>query len=399
MLAIPWYFAQQDQLGLFGIVYLITNILSMFWVPVSGSIVDKYDRKKVFLFITMIGGCILGTVTTLGYSLGELPLLIVGSVFMTTFLHYNIHYPCLYAFVQEITERKYYARMTSVLEIVGQLTTIMAGALATLLLEGTQNGQLKVFGTTIDIGVNISKWDIHEIFLVDTITYFASFIIILFISYTPILERETETGGIAERLKAGWTYLIQDRPTMWFGVFSFTVFLAMLLEAFYLGVSYVSNHLQETGDVYANSKMAYSSGAILIGLSIRHIFKKVNIPLVTIILTIAMAIIFFVLSATNNTTLFFGMMLLVGICNAGTRIARITYLFKNVANQFFGRAHSVFFLFNVALRIVMLAVFTRPFFQLSDNIVYAYVITGVMLLMSTVVLIKHYRTFDLNISS
>ena len=59
MIAIPWYFAQKDMLGFFGIVYLITNIIAMFWVPWSGTLVDKYDRKKLFLFITATGASFL----------------------------------------------------------------------------------------------------------------------------------------------------------------------------------------------------------------------------------------------------------------------------------------------------------------------------------------------------
>ena len=54
MIAIPWYFAQKDMLGYFGLVYLITNICSLFWVPASGTIVDKFDRKTVFLGTTCL---------------------------------------------------------------------------------------------------------------------------------------------------------------------------------------------------------------------------------------------------------------------------------------------------------------------------------------------------------
>ena len=93
MIAIPWYFAQKEMLSYFGFVYIVTNIIVLFWMPISGSIVDKYDRKKIFLVLTIIVGCTIGAVSYLGYSLGELPPLIVASVFMITFLNYNIHYP------------------------------------------------------------------------------------------------------------------------------------------------------------------------------------------------------------------------------------------------------------------------------------------------------------------
>ena len=179
MIAIPWYFAQKGILQNFGWVYILATVLSLFWVPVSGSIIDKYDRKKIFLFLTSIIGSILLLISFYGFTIGGLPWYLVGFVFIITFLNYNIHYPCLYAFIQEITESDKYSRMSSLLEVIGQITTISAGAGATLLLEGTNNGVMEVFGFPINLGFNLEAWDIHKIFLLDSGTYFISFFIIL----------------------------------------------------------------------------------------------------------------------------------------------------------------------------------------------------------------------------
>jgi len=396
MIAIPWYFAQKDMLMFFGVVYLVTNILSMFWVPVSGTIIDKYDRKKVFLAVSLIGGTLIASISMLGFSMGGLPDLLVAAVFSMTFLHYNIHYPNLYAFVQEITERKNYSLMTSLMEIIGQITTITAGALATLLLEGTQDGVFKIFGYGMNVGWEVQPWKIHQIFLVDAITYFVAFGIISLIMYKPLITRSTEVGSIMTRLKTGWTYLMDNKPILWFGVLSYMVFLAMLLEAFYLGVSYVNNHLQETGDIYANSKMAYAAGAIFVGLTLKRLFLKIPIPALTVFLTFVTAIVFFTQYSTKSIPLFFVVLFILGISNAGTRIARVTYLFRNVPNQVFGRAGSIFFLFNVVFRIALLTLFSLAFFQTSNNIIYAYLITSMILIISGLLLIYHYKSFDLS---
>ena len=393
MIAIPWFFAQKSSLALFGTIYLVTNVLSMIWVPISGTIVDRFDRKKIFLVLTSLIGCVIVGFAALGFHLGELPLYLVGTVFVITFLNYNIHYPCLYAFVQEITEPKNYSKMTSLLEIVGQITTISAGAGATLLLEGTSNGVLTIFGFSLDVGFEVAPWQIHEIFLLDGFTYFLSFTIISFISYKSLTRRKPETGGVIERIKTGLNYLNGNRSILWFGVLSFIVFTAMLMEAFYLGVSYVSNQLQESGDVYANSKMAYSTGAIILGLTISYILKKVNIPFLISFLTVVMAAIFLTLSFSNSLLLFFVMMFLIGITNAGTRVARITFLFRKVPNQYFGRAGSIFFIVNVVIRIILLIVFAQAFFQEGNNIVIAYRITGVILLISGALLVLKYKEF------
>jgi len=399
MIAIPWYFAQRDMLGYFGACYLITNIIALFWVPLCGSIIDRYDRKHVFMGATIIGGSIIAIITSLGFYWGELPALLVGTAFLFTFLNYNIHYPNLYAFVQEITPRDKYSKMTSLLEIIGQMTTIMGGAIATLLLEGTVNGKLKLFGMSTHIGIEIEPLLIHEIFLIDSLTYFVAFLIISMIVYKPLVERKKETGTLINRLKIGWAYLMDQKPILWYGILSYMVFVAMLMEAFYLGVSYVSNHLQESGDVYANSKMAYAAGAIMTGITLKYLFSRLSIPAITILFAFASAGIFFTQYASHSVGLLFCMLFLLGITNAGTRIARITYLFRNVPNALFGRIGSVLFLANILFRIILLSIFAIPFFQISNNIIYAYLIISGMLLLTGLLLLKHYKSFDLSRSA
>ena len=384
------------MLAFFGTVYLVTNIISMFWVPLSGAIIDKYDRKTVFLGVTFIGGCLISIMAFLGYRWGGLPDLIVAGVFALTFLNYNIHYPNLYAFVQEITERKNYSLMTSLMEIIGQFTTITAGAAATLLLEGTTDGVFKIFGFSLDLGWEIAPWKIHQIFMIDAVTYFVAFGIISLIVYKPLTTRKLEVGSIISRLKTGLNYLTDNKPVFWYGVLSYMVFLAMLLEAFYLGVSYVNNHLQESGDIYANSKMAYAAGAIFVGLTLKRLFLRIPIPALTVFLTFLTAIVFFTQFISKSIPLFFLVLFVLGISNAGTRIARVTYLFRNVPNQFFGRAGSILFLTNVFFRIIMLGIFSRAFFQVGNNIIYAYLITSIMLVCAGCLLIYHYRSFDLS---
>jgi len=399
MIAIPWYFAQMDSLRYFGIVYIITNVLSMFWVPWSGTVVDKYDRKKIFQVLTSCIGIIIISFGVFGMWNGGLSMILVASIFIITFLNYNMHYPCLYAFVQEITPPENYAKMTSLLEVIGQITTITAGAGATLLLEGATNGQMDIFGMAINIGFDLKPWAIQNIILLDGITYFVAFTIISFISYVPLRKRTAEIGNVITRIKTGLRYLNGNKSILWFGILSFMVFTMVLMDTFYMGANYVRNHLQESGDVYANAKMAYSMGAIFIGLSIGFLMRKISLPAVVITLTLIISGAYLYLSVNQSVLLFFAMMLLVGICNAGCRISRITYLFRNVPNQFFGRAGSVFFQAHIILRIILLGIFTIPFFHMSNNIIYGYRVMGVILLLTAFVMFFMYKRFDTSVTS
>jgi MFS family permease len=399
MIAIPWYFAQLDSLRYFGLVYLLTNVLSMFWVPFSGTIVDKYDRKKIFMVLTSCIGIVIISLALFGIWNDGLPMVLVATIFIITFLNYNIHYPCLYAFVQEITPPGNYAKLTSLLEVIGQITTITAGAGATLLLEGATDGHMSILGYDLYLGMNVEAWKIQEIILLDGFTYFIAFTIISFITYVPLSKRSKEIGSVLVRIKTGLKYLNENRSILWFGILSYMVFTMVLMEMFYMGVNYVSNHLQESGDVYANAKIAYSMGAILIGVTISFIVKKVSLPAAVLFLTFLMTGIYFCLAFSQSVFIFFGMMLLVGIANAGCRVSRITYLFKNVPNQFFGRAGSVFFQFHIIIRVLLLLLFTMPYFQESNNIVDAYKIMGTILLLTTLLLMYKYKSFDRSMGS
>ena len=55
-------------------------------------------------------------------------IFLVLLVFGLTIFNYNIHYPNLYAFGQEITEKKNYGKLNSYIEVQGQVTSMFAGA-------------------------------------------------------------------------------------------------------------------------------------------------------------------------------------------------------------------------------------------------------------------------------
>jgi DHA3 family macrolide efflux protein-like MFS transporter len=129
MLAVPWYFTGVIQSeGLFGKVYLWVTAISLFWGLYAGTIIDRYDRKKIFLGINLAGLTVISTITAIGFYQQSLHWFFVAAVFGSTAFIYNIHFPNLYAFAQEITDKKQYAKVTSLLEIQGQLTFTIAEA-------------------------------------------------------------------------------------------------------------------------------------------------------------------------------------------------------------------------------------------------------------------------------
>lgn len=137
MLAIPWYFTGVIKSeGLFGKIFFVVTAISLLWGVYAGTLIDRYNRKHLFLWMNTAGFTMLAGVTLWGFTHGQLGWLPVAMVFGTTVFIYNIHFPNLYAFAQEITPRADYGRVTSLLEIQGQLTFATAGAFAAILLKG-----------------------------------------------------------------------------------------------------------------------------------------------------------------------------------------------------------------------------------------------------------------------
>ena len=391
MIAVPWYFARSGEMPIFGWIYVLTNIIALFWVPYGGTLIDRFNRKQVFLYLNATLAILVGGIATIGYALGYLPWPLVGLIFMITFFNYNIHFPNLYAFVQEISEPQHYGKITSYLEIQGQTSAILSGACAALLLEGTMDGAINIFGFYINLGMDIQAWTIYEIFAIDAITYVIAFLIIHQITFESLKKRGKEVGSVLKRLKTGWNFLKQHMIIFLFGITSFAIFISVLTENFYLIPLYVSNQLNEGGDVYAASRMYYGIGAIFAGLSVRYLIGRYPIPTLISIATFIIAARFFLLSLTTDLIIFYAMAFLLGIFNAGSRILRVTYLFNHIPNEVFGRAGSIFFLGNILIRTLFVVLFNMTFFQTDNRIIYAYVVMGVFLVIAGALLFTYRR--------
>ena len=392
MLAIPWYFSDVlNESSTFGAIYGVATFLSLFWGLYVGTLVDKYSRKKIFLSLTAVGGTIVTTIALTGFYLGEIPTLLAGVVFCVTMFIYNVHYPTLYAFGQEITEKKDYGKINSIIEIQGQSTSVLSGAFAAILITGVNQDFLTSLGLNNIFDFNIKPWTLHEIFLLDACTYFVAFILILMIKYTPVKKYEVDTGNIFKRLKQGATFLKNEKLLFYFGICSYAIFAMNLIHIHQLMPIYVSNHLNGTSATYAGSEMLYAVGALFAGIGIRRVFKNTNTVKAIIILMVLSIIVFTSLTFTKSSYILALVCFILGLTNAGSRVLRITYLFNHIPNNIIGRTGSVFQTLNVLTRFTFISIFSLAFFSKSNNIVWTYFIAGIFLLVALIPLIIHYK--------
>jgi MFS family permease len=207
----------------------------------------------------------------------------------------------------------------------------------------------------------------------------------------PETEKQTDKSSLKERMRSGWKFLDKHRPVFLFGNASLFVFLTIIIFGSYVLPVYVASYLHQGGDVYAFGDMAFSLGALLAGFITTSVFSEKNT--VTGIITLSVFCGFMYLVMLYNQVLFwfFTANFFVGVCNAGIRIQRITYLFHHVPNHIIGRANSIFFVINVFLRVCMIGLLTLPFFHRNSNISWAVGLMSLVCFSGALLLLAGYK--------
>ncbi len=389
MLSIPWYFAQNQQTADFNLYYAFVTFLTFFWSIGAGTIVDRFSRKQVFLMNNAVEMMVVGTVAVAGIFAQQLPDFLIVMVFFVTVCGYHIHYPNLYAFVQEITPGREYTKVNSYIEIVGQTTNMISGFFGAILLEGF-DGYISVFDTTI---FTIPRWEIWEIFALDACTYLIAIALITQIRYIPQKQKHIETGAFWKRVRSGFHFLKINPMILKFGLFSYSVFIIMLINIHALVPAYVKNHLMLGGVMFAFGKVATACGSLFSGVLSRKLFKELNSTQIVIIFCLLAGTVFVIASITRNIWIFLLVGFLFGFCNSGARIYRLSWLFAHVPNHIIGRTNSIFSIANIILRVFLISLFATEFFNTGSNVVYAYALTGGVMLFSGALLIREYTGF------
>ncbi|HWY99077.1 MAG TPA: MFS transporter, partial [Bacteroidia bacterium] len=329
MLAIPWYFASilhsPEKLTL---MYMFTMVGSVFWGLYSGTLIDKYARKSIFLFFSVVGGIILcgASLTGLFYDTG-VPTYMVVIVYMATAYINTIYYPALYAFAQEVSEPSRYGKVNSLLEIQSQAMTIASGGIGAILLQGIDIDAIHIGSVSIPISLHIARWSLSRIFMADGLTYFIAIALIAMVKYTPHTEKHKVEGSVWERFKTGNSFLKSHPLVLIFGISSLSIFVFLLLHFNILVPIYVVNHLHSTVTIYALTDVFYAFGALLAGVWVRRIFRNMNTVKAILILISITWITLTICALSTSNAIYFAFSFMLGITNAGARVLRITYLF------------------------------------------------------------------------
>lgn len=393
MLSVPWYFAQQGSSSDFNLIYGVITVATVFWGLTAGTIVDRFNRKRVFLTNNAVEGGVILSVAAYGLWSGGLPTALIILVFTITIFGFYLHYPNLYAFAHEITTEGEYTKVTSAIEIVGQSTNVLAGAGAALLLEGIDVRETwSIGGQVFQLDWQVEAWSMSEIFLMDGITYGLSLFLIALIRYVPAHAETIERGAFIKRLRSGFAYL-RDHPMIFlFGVFSHSIFVVMLVQLHAMMPLYITNHLQAGGNVFGAMELLYGIGALTAGTFIGRLFRRLTAVRSIIILLLLTTAALTLSVLTRSVPVFLGVGLLIGFTNAGTRVLRLSFLFRHIPNQVIGRVNSIFSIVNVMNRAVFILILSIPYFGVGSHILWGYALMALFTFASAGVLAARYRS-------
>ncbi len=322
-----------------------------------------------------------------GMALGpQLPTVLPILIFATTLFAYFIHFPNLYAFVQEIEDQKSYSKLTRLIEIIGQVTAMGAGAVTAILMGG------KLFAWEFD------PWQIHHVFLLNGVTYVVSFIIILFIKYEVSEDEKQKAQAdqavtVGESLKIGLAYLRKHPIVFVFGLLSSAIFISYMTMLWSIIQTYVTNHLYvpHAEQTISLVELYLGLGALLCALFIKYLFDDMSIPKVIFILTILISACFFALAFTQNVVILFIVTVVIGFTNAGSRIYRVLYLFGEVPNRLIGRVQSIINIPQTLIPVAFLFIFGSSYFVEEGRVIYSFLILGAFTLINALLVLVIYK--------
>jgi MFS family permease len=364
MVAVPWLLvSERDGATVFGYATIVMTLINFIMAPFIGQWVDRFSRKKLLMIGELLGFLIVLFFAISGFLGMEYGIWHYMILYGTGSFYYNLFYPGMFALNQEIFPKSVYKSLNGAMEIQGQLSSVIAGALAAMLI-----GKIKL------------EW----MLLFDAMTYISALCLFWAIPYVP-QKRELQKGDrFWLKLTEGYRYM-RNRPVLFlFLLASFVPFIGVMVTN-YLFPVYLVDVLKVEGSTYGAQSMVYGIGAVIAGLIIPVFAKKFgnerSIVVTTFLYTIGISLIIF----TRAVPMYLLLISLLAFGNAGTRVARNSFLMDSIPNHIIGRVDSLFRTIGLGIRVFLLTAFTVINAKLEIN--YSFYILAGLLIFSWVIII------------
>jgi MFS family permease len=336
MTAVPWLLVQKPDGGTWlGYMSTAMTIIMFLLTPYVGMWIDQISRKVMLMLGETMGLVIAAMFALYGMAEMEYHVWHLAFLFASGSLYYFLFYPTLFAFNQEVFHYDQYKTLNGIMEIEGQLATVISGGAASLLL---------------------TKVPLYWILCLDACTYAVAIACLFFIPYHRSVKN-SETHSFWNKMTEGYRYMKACPLLFWFLLASFMPFIGVMMTN-YLHPIYITDVLKEDSSVYGIQSMVYGIGAALAGavvpLLLRRIGTEISITITVLMYAIAMTMFLFV----KNTWIFYLLVSITAFGNAGTRVARSSLMMERIPNEKIGRVDSLFRALGFLIRSILLSVFT-----------------------------------------
>jgi MFS family permease len=334
LITIPWLLIQRAQgTLLYGYITIFSTLVLFALVPHYGAWLDRHSRKTAMLAAEAFGGVVTLLIAAWIFVTGATATWQLLTLFFCGMLYYTLHFPAQFAFVQQVFERRQYQSLLGLLEIQGQTAAMLAGGLASVLID---------------------RVPFALILLCNGATYCISFLVQRTLPYqathlTPGETRESTYASFATGLR--W---LRDRP-------GFTTFIICTVSPYmavmvgnYLFPIYVQTVLQAPASVYGRGEMTFALGSILAGVVGPWLLGFRPPATVSLLMMGLFLAGLALLGGVPTVAAFYLALLLIGLGNAGSRVARGSVLLHTVPNALMGRVNVVIGATDRLLRVLLL---------------------------------------------
>tara|TARA_B100000902_G_C27288847_1_gene905986 strand:+ start:653 stop:1903 length:1251 start_codon:yes stop_codon:yes gene_type:complete len=370
IISIPWYFTDSLKASsTFTLLYAAITFIGLLWGLYAGVIIDFYNRKKILLYINIINGIFFGALGLYIYFSQTTSSFLFFLAFAMCSFYYIIFFPNLYAIAQEISNKKKYVQINSLIEIFFQTTTIISALLCALLLSEKKD-LINYFNLNF---LTFKKLNMGETLIISSILYLITFTLLLFINYQhKRKQKKFNFFSTFNEIKIANSFLMKNKEILIYGICSQVIFAFLIVELFSLLPLFVKKCLNENIITFSLADLVYALGALLAGLVTVKILNYINKIPYTILLIITTGYAFLIMVEYIELKIFFITSFIIGLTNASVRITRMSYFFEKIPNYLIGRTNTIFNGINTLIRGLLILLFSFSWFSEKTNVIIGY---------------------------
>ncbi|MEA3318704.1 MAG: MFS transporter [Bacillota bacterium] len=360
MIAIPWLLVTSDNGNeVFGFVAICMTIINFILTPYLGYLIDKVSRRRMIVSSKVVSLIALALFSGVGFVGMDYALWHYIVIYMIGSLYYTIFYPTMFALNQELFQKNQFKVLNGTMEVQGQLSSMLAGAIASVLLL---------------------KWDLHYILVLDVCTYALAIYFFMGISYVRTRKEKAVSVSTSEVIN----YMKREPGMFLFLLASSLPFIGVMLTN-YLFPVYLADVLKVEGNIYGIQGMVYGLGAVLAGIIVPIAARKFEdeklVAGTMILFTMAISVMVYL---PVGGYLF--MMLWIALGNGGARVARNAFMMDRIPNEIIGRVDGLLRAVGLLMRIVLLGLFTG-LVSMGQIMLCFMILTGILVVASVFVVV------------